>query len=62
MGMRANHITLADSIIVYDILMSQEFVDWYENTFMDHVTGEEKCKTREEILADIEQLIKDKSP
>jgi hypothetical protein len=42
---------------VYDMLMSQDFANWYENHFMDHVYGEEGCKTSDEIITDIIELI-----
>lgn len=41
---------------IYNILMSQEFVDWYEGEFMDHVTGETQCLSREEILEGINNI------
>lgn len=40
----------------YNILMSQNFVDWYEETFMQHVEDHEAIK-KEEILTDIKDLI-----
>ena len=37
-------------------LGSQAFANWYEGTYEDHITGEEDCKTPEEILVDIVRL------
>jgi len=42
---------------VYDMLMSQTFVDWCESDFMDYVEGEEECKTKKEIKEDIERML-----
>lgn len=43
--------------IIYNMLMSQRFVDWYEDDFTDHVEGEEDCKKIAEIYKDIEEYI-----
>ena len=43
---------------VFDMLTSQSFVNWYENEFMDFVTGEEDCPTEEDIKARIARFVK----
>ncbi len=42
---------------IYNLLMSASFVEWYRNDFMDHVHGEESCKSSEEIIKDLIELI-----
>jgi hypothetical protein len=42
---------------IYNLLMSQSFTEWYENDFMDHVYGEESCKSSGEIIKDIIEQI-----
>ena len=42
---------------IYNLLMSQSFTEWYENDFMDHVYGEESCKSSDEIIKDIIEQI-----
>lgn len=41
---------------IYDVLLSYDFDEWYEKQFKDHVVGEEKAPTKEEILKDIKKL------
>lgn len=41
---------------IYNALMSQKFVDWYTEAFEDHVTGEENCRTKEQIIQDITDI------
>ena len=41
---------------IYEVLMSEDFKKWYEDYFEDHVTGEEGCKTKEEILETIKEV------
>ena len=42
--------------VVYDVLMSQTFVDWYEGDFANYLHGDEGCKEQEEIIEQIAQL------
>jgi len=42
--------------IFYSILMSQDFCDWYDVDFQNHVNGEENCKTREQIIQDLKEI------
>lgn len=37
-------------------IQSQDFYDWHAEDFEDYVVGEEKCKSEEDILKDIEDL------
>ena len=41
---------------IYDTLMSRAFDEWYEKEWKDHVSGEEKSKSKEEILKDIKSM------
>jgi len=43
---------------VYNIITGQDFADWYEGEFMNHITGEEGAKTRAQIMERIEQFLK----
>lgn len=43
---------------IYDTLMSQRFVDWYEEQFTDHVTGEPTARSYFEIVHDIKRIFK----
>lgn len=49
---------MADAKLLYDLVFSQEFADWYENDFQAHVTGDENCKTISTIIEDIEDMIR----
>ena len=42
---------------VYDMLMSESFVQWYGFVFMGHVEGEDGAPTKEEILEDIKIMV-----
>jgi len=42
---------------VYQMLMSQDFVDWYEDKFMDYVSGEEDCATTDDIMQDLKKML-----
>jgi hypothetical protein len=42
---------------IYNLLMSQSFAVWFENDFMDHVYGEEGCKSSDDIIKDIIELV-----
>lgn len=41
---------------IYEVVMSEDFRKWYETYFEDHVTGEEGCKSKEEILETIKEI------
>ena len=43
---------------VYEMLMSQSFVEWQGFVFMGYVEGEDGAPTKEEILEDIEYMLK----
>ena len=43
---------------VLEMLMGAKFERWYENDFMDYVEGEADAKCKEEILADLEKMLK----
>lgn len=38
---------------LYSIITSQSFYDMYNGIVNDHITGEEGCLTREEIMAEL---------
>ena len=42
---------------VFEMLMSAKFAYWYENEFLDFVEGEENALSKEQILADIKQML-----
>jgi cytochrome c-type biogenesis protein CcmH/NrfF len=42
--------------VINEGLMSQAFVDWYENAYTDFVTAEPTARTEAEILEDIIQI------
>ncbi|MFY0656428.1 MAG: hypothetical protein JXR12_06730 [Neptunomonas phycophila] len=42
---------------VFGMLMGAAFEEWYENDFQDYVEGEEGCKSKEEIQADIKRML-----
>lgn len=42
--------------LIYDTLMSQSFVDWYEGEFIDHVGGGEDTKSRHDVLKSIKDI------
>lgn len=41
---------------IYNGIHKQTFADWHNREFEDHVTGEDNCRTKEQILADITKL------
>jgi hypothetical protein len=43
---------------IYDALLSFDFDEWYEKDFKDHVVGEEKAPSKEQILKDIKSIFK----
>ena len=43
---------------ILELLMGAKFERWYENDFMDYVEGEANSKCKEEILADLEKMLK----
>jgi len=43
---------------IYDMLMGHTFEEWYKNEFEDHVSGEEKAKSKEEIIKDIKSMLR----
>ena len=42
---------------LYNIIMGQEFCDWYEGDFQDHVIGEVNCKSRDEVIQDLKGFV-----
>lgn len=49
-----------NALSIYRVLMSQDFDDWYDNEFKDHVTGngDDEELTQERILQDIAQMFR----
>jgi hypothetical protein len=45
-----------DALSIYRVLVSQDFDDWYENIFDDHVKGDEGAPDQVEIINDIAQM------
>lgn len=43
---------------IRQMLMGASFETWYEQDFMDHVTGEEDAKSDDQIEADLEQMLR----
>jgi hypothetical protein len=43
---------------VFDMLFSNDFKIWYKKDFADFISGEEKAKSKEEILKDIENMLR----
>ncbi len=43
---------------VYNLLTKQYFADWYgtKGAFEAHICGDPNCKTKKEILVDLEEL------
>lgn len=41
--------------LIYESIISQDFFDWYNGKFEDHVTAEEGCMTVEETTEEIKQ-------
>lgn len=35
---------------VYDMLMSQDFIDWFDGDFLAHLEGHDDAKSKEEML------------
>lgn len=42
---------------VYMMLMSQSFVDFYENEFNDHVLGEPESMNKEDVIRNLDYLV-----
>ena len=45
---------LSNAQVVYNLLTTQRFVNWYENKFVPHIEGDEDAPSREEIVEWIE--------
>lgn len=43
---------------IYDMLMSQRFTEWYLTRFEDHVGGCPDTPTKNEIVLDLQRLLK----
>ena len=46
-----------DKEMLYNLFSSQSFSDWYSGAFEEHISGDDNCKTKEEIMSDIEQML-----
>jgi len=42
--------------VILDALEREDFFQWHENDFKEYVEGGDGCKTKEEILKDIDWL------
>ena len=45
--------------LLLSILMSQDFEDWYSSDLEAFICGEEDAKSKEQILLDLENFIKE---
>lgn len=43
---------------VYKMLTTQKFADWYEDDFIDHISGEYECRNVEQIEADLDKMLR----
>lgn len=43
---------------IYNILTGRTFEEWYNKDFMDYIEGDDKAKSKKDILADIKNLFK----
>jgi hypothetical protein len=55
MIMKTNTIT-AES--VYNMLFSSAFEEWNEKVFIPYLLGEENCKSKKDIVKDLEEMLK----
>jgi hypothetical protein len=46
-----------DPQVLLNILMTQDFADWYASEFEDYVTGEEDAPSGVEVLNTLQQFI-----
>ena len=41
---------MSNAQVVYNLLSTQRFVNWYESKYIAHIEGDENALTREQIV------------